>query len=510
MKSILKATAMLSSASAITIVMGLISAKFSAVFLGPSGMGYMGLLQSLLGLSVMIAAMGAGVGLVRAGAAAIAARDREREATLRAGAWLLYCVFGCSVLLTLALLRKPLAQLMLGSIEHEGAAVAVAAGVLLTMAAGLLASTLNAHHRVTELARVTMLNSILTVAVGVFIIWRWRATGIIWAVLAGCLVNWLVSLYYVSQRAPRPRVHVPFREALKSARSLLAFGAPYTASMIAGSGVVLALPVLVLHNLGTEQVGFYRAAATISVNYLGFLLTSMAQDYYPRVCAVSDQPRVLERLINEQHRLLLLIGGPVILAMLAVVPYLISLVYSPRFIPAAALLEWQLIGDIFRFAAWTMSFVILARSGGLVFFLVESTTGVTLLLLSWLGIHWFGLEGLGMGFVACAMVNYFICLFILRRDIKLKWTRANLTILLVAILAGTLIRILPYVGMERLRTPLALLLAALAAAFSMYIIWGQVGGLRGLFGRGSPLAADGAIKLPGPPPDGPPPEINSI
>ena len=53
---------------------------------------------------------------------------------------------------------------------------------------------------------------------------------------------------------------------------MLRFGLPYTASMLVGTGVVLVMPVLVLHVVGSASVGYYRAAATIGIAYLGFLL----------------------------------------------------------------------------------------------------------------------------------------------------------------------------------------------------------------------------------------------
>ncbi|HKF58996.1 MAG TPA: oligosaccharide flippase family protein [Blastocatellia bacterium] len=483
MKSILRATAVLSGASVVSIVMGLISAKISAVLLGPSGVGYMGLLQGLLGLTVMIASVGVGAGLVRSGAQPIARKDLTYEAELRAGAWALYLIFGCLAVLAMMLLRRPLARIMLGGAEHEGAVAVVAVGALLMIAATLLTSILNAHHRVTELARLGMLNSFLGIAFSVLIIWKWRAAGIVWAVLAGCVVNWVIALYYVWRRARRPRISVQLRATVASARSLLRFGGPYTASMLVGTGVLLALPALILHALGTDEVGFYRAAAAVSVNYLGFLLVAMAQDYYPRVSAVHDQPEVLRRLINDQHRLIMLLGVPIILGMLALVPYLIPLIYSRKFAPAAALLEWQLIGDIFKFAAWTMSFVILARSGSLVFFCIELIGGSTLLLLSWWGMRWFGLEGLGMAFVVGTFIYYLVCLAILKRDIQLRWTGSNILMFLAATLAASIVRVLPYIGLERFRTPVALALALLAGAWSLYSIWHEVGGLRGLLER---------------------------
>src|SRR5207253_9877431 len=86
MKSILRATAILSGGSIVSILFGLASAKVLTVLLGPGGYGYWGLLQSLVGLSALIA-VGIGAGLVREGADALAHEAHMRVASLRAGAW---------------------------------------------------------------------------------------------------------------------------------------------------------------------------------------------------------------------------------------------------------------------------------------------------------------------------------------------------------------------------------------------------------------------------------------
>src|SRR2546421_7189606 len=115
MKSILKATAILSSGSLVSILVGLVSAKFSALLLGPSGVGYMGLLQSTLSLVVLVAGMGGiSAGLVRAGARARAEENIRQEAALRSGAWMLcWCLGGLAVVL-IFVLRGPLSRVMLG------------------------------------------------------------------------------------------------------------------------------------------------------------------------------------------------------------------------------------------------------------------------------------------------------------------------------------------------------------------------------------------------------------
>lgn len=480
MRSIIKATAVLGSASVVNILTGLVSAKISAVLLGPGGVGYMGLLQSLLGLAGMVAGMGVSTGFVRDGARALAEADMRRLSALRAGAWLSCGVLGVAAAVVMVLARVPLSRLTLGGSAHGGAVIIIAVGLLLTLAAGIQTGILNAHRQISALVRCSMLGSVLGTASNLLIIWTWRGAGVPWAVLAGCFIPWAASAFYLRRLGTRSDPRPSSREVRSAAGGLLRFGAPFTASLLVGAGVVTALPVFVLHAIDADAAGYYRAAATVAVSYLGFVTASMSQDYYPRVSAVADQKAELCRLVNEQHRLVLLLGGPVILGMLALVPYLIPLVYSPRFIPAVGLLEWQLLGDMFRLAAWTMAFVILARSGSFLFFGLELAGGASLLGLSWVGMRWFGLEGLGMGFVACAVVYYLLCWIILRRTIGLRWTARNVALFLTLVLFGSAVRALPYLGFERARTPVALLLAAVASAYSVHQLWGEMGGFHGL------------------------------
>ncbi len=369
---------------------------------------------------------------------------------------------------------------MLGGAEHTGAVMLMGAALLLNLATGVQTSILNAHHRIADLARVGILNSVVGVPLTLLIIWLWRGQGVALAVIAGVGANWAISYYFVRGRTPAPRVAVSRREVFAAARTLLGFGVPFMASMLVGTGVLTLIPVLVLHALSREDVGFYRAASTISISYLGFLLTAMGQDYYPRVSAVSDQPELLVRLINDQLRLVLLLAGPIILGMLALVPYLVPLVYSPQFAPASNLLEWQLLGDLFKFSSWTMAMVVLTRMGSTAFFGLELLGGTLMLLTGWLGMRWFGLEGLGGSFLLSCCIYFSVCLFILRRKLGLRWTTENKLLFLLLVLTTFIIRGLPYLGLESFRTPVALAFAMLFGLGSVYVIWGEVGGLKGL------------------------------
>jgi PST family polysaccharide transporter len=372
----------------------------------------------------------------------------------------------------MALFRTPISTAMLGGPEHGDLVLLMALATFSSMAAGVATGMLNAHHRVSALARLAILNSVLGAGISLALVWALRERGIALAIIAGTFVHFLIAYLLLSRNVTvDSSVQAALQDVLRSAKSLLQFGGPYTASMLVGTGVQLALPALIVHSLGTEGVGFYRAAVAVSINYLSFLLVSMGQDYYPRISAASNRPAELVHLVNQQHRLVMLLGAPMILGTLAMAPYLVPLIYSAEFTPTIELLEWQLIGDLFKFASWTMGYILLARNRTLSFFCAELSFGAAILATSWLSMQWFGLAGLGMAFVITYAVLYLINFLLVRHEIKFVLTLANQRILLSALAAALIVRALPFLGLEHWRTPLALTIALIAGLVSVTVIW---------------------------------------
>ncbi|HEX6508475.1 MAG TPA: oligosaccharide flippase family protein, partial [Chloroflexota bacterium] len=209
-----------------------------------------------------------------------------------------------------------------------------------------------------------------------------------------------------------------------------------------------------------------------------FLLTALGQDYYPRVSAVSDQPAALRELVNRQHRFIMLLGVPIILVALALVPTLIPLVYTSHFLPASDVLEWMLIGDIFKLGSWTMGYVILARSRSSTLLVTEGITGAAWLAGGWIGIAWLGLTGIGVAYLVAYIVHLAAVWVVVRREIGFVWDSENFWLMAAAVLAAGVIRGLPLVGLTQIRTPVALCLGAAATAYSAYVIYHELGGVR--------------------------------
>ena len=474
MKSIFRATAILSGSSIASIVVSLVTAKVMALWLQPVGYGYYGLLQNFVLIGSLMTGLGMATGIVRTGAAAVEQQDVQVVAALRRASTLLFWALAAVTVVLVAIFRNWLSLWVLGSRLHGSTIVLMTVPLILTVARNIHMGILNAHHAVTALAKCTLFTSICVAIAITPVVIMWGPRGIIPAVVIDAIVSFGVYRYFFQRAVGPVAALATLGDTARVAWALMRFGGPYTVSMIMGTGIQLALPILVLHLLGGASVGYYRAACGISVGYLGFLLAAMQQDYYPRVSAAASQPDRIVHLINEQHRLVMLIAIPVILFGLALVPYLVPLIYSRNFVPAVEILEWQMIGDLFRFSGWTMSCAILARCGAPKYLLTETISGVASLACTWLWVRWCGLSGLGIGFLATYVIYFLSVGLIARRELSLKWSAFNKRAMLTGAAAALFIRIVPSTRLAAFRMPIALALAVALTLCSLLIVWREM------------------------------------
>jgi len=484
MKSILKATAVLGGASVVNILIGLVSSKITALLLGPSGFGLMSLYQSLIGLTIMAAGLGLPTALTRTMAGSLAENDRIRTAALRRAGW---AVTLATAILAVGLLLIFSAQVetYLLSARHDLSwTLFILPAIVFSMVSAMQIAVINARHQVADLAKISILTAVLSLLPTILLVWHYREAGVAPAIAANTFISMVVSYHYYRMSFGDEQIDVPssssvvVSELVDAGRELIGFGLPFVASLVVGAGVLTIIPLLVLHALGEAAVGLFRAGSALAVNYLSVILASMAQDYFPRVSKASDDPAELSKIVNDQLHLVFLLAGPVILAMIGLVPYLVPLLYSSDFMAAAEMLEWQLIGDIFKFATWAMGFVIMVKLGSKTFFLTELSSGMVLLAASWFGMRLWGLSGLGIGFFVTGVFACAINWLVLYRSRGITWRRDNVVLFMMLIAAAVLLRAIAMAGVATLNLLVAAVLSGGFGLYSLLAISREFGGWR--------------------------------
>lgn len=433
MKSALKATVILGGSSMMSALIALVSAKTWAVLIGPVGVGYITAMQSVLGLGLMIAGLGIGTSIVRVGAKAISEEDqRELAANWKAGFYLIILLATISVVV-LTLLRGKISFWIFGDTSESFYIGILSLALVGTLLANFFVGILNAHQRVLMLAKTTVLNTLINACSLIGFVYFFRIHGIAYGIVCGMLLNSTVNYYLLKREVSFPAIDVSFDEIKKAALSLIRFGIPYSASMLVGTGIQLALPLLVLNQMGTESAGFYRAAAGISTVSLSLVLTAMGLDYYPRLSAIADNEKEINAVVNQQQRLTLIILAPIFLWLLLLAPVLIPVLYTVEFRAAETIFKWIIAGDLFKSLSWILSFVILARNKSHLYFFTEAVGGATAIAGVLFGMQHYGLEGAGIGYFV-SYVAYFIAAFLfVRREVAFRYSAENKLLILFAV-----------------------------------------------------------------------------
>ncbi|HEX9930529.1 MAG TPA: oligosaccharide flippase family protein [Pyrinomonadaceae bacterium] len=475
MKSALKATVILGGSSMMSALIALVSAKCWAVLIGPVGVGYISALQSLLGLSFMIAGLGIGNAIVRVGAKAVSEGDeRELAANWRAGFYLII-LFGAVAAAVLTIFCRQISVLIFGDAGESIYVAVVSLALLGALLSNFFIGVFNAHHRVATLAKISVLNHLIGACSLIGFIYFFRVHGIAFGMLCGITLSSALNYFWLKREIPFPAIDVSFDEIKKAAFSFVRFGVPYTASMIVGTGVQLAIPLLILNHLGAEGAGYYRAAFGISTVSLSLVLTAMGQDYYPRLSAIADDELKINELINQQQRLILILLAPIILWLLLLAPVLIRLLYSGEFEAAQPVFKWIVAGDLFKSMGWVLSFVILARNKSHLYFFSEAIGGATAIAAVLFGMQRYGLEGVGIGYFV-SYLAYFIGVFLLvRREITLQYSTGNKLLMLSVSVAVLGTNIFSFWGNSDVSKAFLLITAVAAAIFSVVSLINDIG-----------------------------------
>jgi PST family polysaccharide transporter len=262
-------------------------------------------------------------------------------------------------------------------------------------------------------------------ALSIAILFVFRQKGIVPFLVTVSGLTILTSWWY-SRKIKVERVSLEASAVWTEARTLLGMGVVFMASSVMTSAVAYLARVLVIKHIGLEAAGLYQAAWTLSCVYVGFVLGAMGADYYPRLTAVAADNAQVNRMVNEQTEVALLMAVPGILGTLTFAPWVIDLLYSAQFEPAVDILRWQVLGILGRVISWPMGFVLLAKGCAKTFFCTELASNIIHLSLIWLGMKWFSLSGLGMAFFGLYIFYGILVYLVVRRRSGFRWTTPNL------------------------------------------------------------------------------------
>ncbi|MET0439571.1 MAG: O-antigen translocase [Devosia sp.] len=421
-RDILHSTALIGASSVIAMFFSLIRMKTLAILLGPTGVGTVALLSSVVDVVVALAGLGVSQSGVRQIARTEGSNDRGQMAATVRTVQRTSLVLGLFGGLALAALSVPLAVFTFGGAEYATALAVLGLVVLLRILTGGETALLQGTRRILDLAKLNIVTSIAGVLIAIPIVFVWREAAIVPLLVLTALAGWATARWYSSRAAVSEG---PVRSVPGEVGELIRLGVAFTISGFLTMGAAYAIRLLVQQDAGIEAAGFYQAAWAIAGLYVGVVLQSMGTDFYPRLTAVVGDNIAVTRLVGEQTQVSLLLAAPGVTATITFSYLLVTVFYSPEFSPAASLLRWLSLGMMLRVITWPMGYIIVAKGWQKLFITTEVVATVVHVGLAAALVPVVGVDGAGVAFLCLYLCHGVLVYVIVRRSCGYRLSAEN-------------------------------------------------------------------------------------
>ena len=462
-RGILRSGSIVACASVVNIGIGILRVKGIALLLGPAGVGLAGLLTSIMTTATTIFGLGIGTSGVRE--LASSGNDVVRQQHVRTALLIANALLGLLGGVLVYLFRARLSELVFGDPAQTRNIGWLGFGVLLTMMATSQTALLQGLRKIWAMAVANVTGALIGTVAGLAALWQWGAAALV-ATVVLLPAGVVVASSVVSLRVARRPARIALGDLLPRWRDMVMLGMAFMLTSLLAEATLLFVRALIGHTLSMAAVGHFQAAWQVSMQYIGFVLTAMLAEYYPRLAAGIGDLELTNRAVNTQMQIALLLGGPVMIAMMAGAPWLVSLLYSQDFGPSTTLLRWQVLGDVLKVASWPMGFVLLAKAERGAFLFTQSLWNGSYALAVFALLPTFGLQITGVAFLGCYALSFLVNQLVVSRVTGFRCHRANLVLLLVLFTACLATLVLAWVD-DRVGLACGGLLVLIYGAFAV-------------------------------------------
>jgi len=404
---ILRSSALMGGAQVVVLAAAFVRTKIIAIVLGASGVGLIGLFNAFSGNISSFAGWGLGISGVRLVAGAKENDKPAKIAAVRQMGWTLSLLGLALGLLTF----WPTARLTFDSSEYATEMAIVALAIPCLIASSAWSAILQASGKISSLAKVQVAGALTGLLLGLPAIYFWGTLGIALSILLAAAIPALVLW-----RAARSATAASSLEQVNAGdlRQLATMGGALMAVGWLGQLSAYVVRLAIVRQEGLEAAGYYQAAYAISGSLPGFIFAAMGADFFPRVAAAKNEAEA--RSITEKQILAgLMLGVPLIVAMLTLGKLSIRILYADAFDAAIPLLAWMSWGVFARLVAWPLGYWMMARRSPRTFIFVEGSACLLSVVLPFVFMGRMGLVGTAVGFFWSAIIYAILLVCLLCR-----------------------------------------------------------------------------------------------
>ena len=331
--------------TALRIALGFVSAKVSAIYLGPSGIALVGNISNFIQLSTGVILSGTNDALLNL----TAKRERDELAMSRLWSTAITVVIGVGSFVTIAtIMAAPrVSQLLLLDRRYWPAVMIAAIAMPIAAIDILLLSALNGLRKVNIVAGAGIVSTIVDVVIfssSAYLFGLWGALCAVSATYAGRLTVSLAMTLW--SNAIRPRALLRGFD-FSTFREVMTFYPMFIVNVIAVPVSQILVRNKIVASSGLDAAGQLQAVWRLSDIYVGVLTTALSMFFMARFSSLDSPTRRAQFLVTTLSQLFLLTACAAV-GIYLLRDVIISVVLTEQFRPIRYLLPFQLAGDVIR------------------------------------------------------------------------------------------------------------------------------------------------------------------
>jgi len=403
------------------MLIGMIRTKVMALLIGPVGMGIFGMYDSIIVTAGTVTGMGVGRSGVREVALTSGNGDKESTAKMATSLKRIALLLGIVGMVIMVCLSSLISRITFGNTKHSFAVMLLSSTLIGFTVGGAYIAIMQGVGRVSDLAKFNISSSALgsAAAIALFVVLGHK--GVLPAIISIYAAFLAVAIWF-GRKIDLPRAKPSWTESLNMSPRLLKLGLALMNAAVIASVVAYTTRVLIGRNLGIEAVGIYICGFSLSGKFVNFIIEAIWKDFYPRASSVANDHSTLNRLVNEQIEISLLLAVPGLFATIILAPWLVRLFYSKSFEGAVLLIRWFTLGCLGGVISRPIQIIQIAKGRSLIFFFTETLCSTFHVLMIVILIRAWSLPGAAIAYVLHNFVQIFVSMVVAKRLTGFSWS----------------------------------------------------------------------------------------
>ena len=387
--------------TSIKLVLGLLTNKLIAVYIGSEGFAIVGQIKDLMKTGSSLGQLGLDKGLIK-----YSALYKDKKAELRkvlSTAFVVQLLVSSILAFVAIIFRNQLFNLLVGTDKNAELVWIIGLSLIPMVFHTSLMSILNGWHFIKKYVWVSIIANFTASAFTLAMIYFFQLRGLLISLGVVPFLNFLIVFFYLKKHNFEWDY---FFQGFKTKplKKLLNFSAMTISGTVSLSIVLIATRKTISSQFGLDYAGYWEALWRISSLFI-MVLTS-AFGFYLLPTFSKLYTKYLRKEIFSIWKITLpttIIAG---VGLFFLKDFVIRLVFTEEFLVISSLIGFQILGDVLKINSWVLGNLILAKAHTKVFIGVQVGWAVLFFLLSLVFLNIYGFWGISVAYFLTYLVHF--------------------------------------------------------------------------------------------------------